>query len=64
MKLVVEEIIKNEDGTSSIKFDYDDEFLEVVKKELQNDSPSEQEINQFIMQIILTKMQGEQEQEG
>jgi hypothetical protein len=57
MKLVVEEVTENEDGTSSIKFDYDDEFLEVVKKELDSESPTEEQINEFIMKVIVSKMQ-------
>lgn len=57
MKLVVEEVTENEDGTSNIKFDYDDEFLEVVKKELDSESPTEEQINEFIMKVIVSKMQ-------
>lgn len=52
MKLSVEEIKENEDGTTNIVFDYDDEFLEAVKKQLKNDSPTDDEINMYIMQIL------------
>jgi len=57
MKLVIEEVVENEDGTSNIKFDYDEEFLEVVKKELDTETPTEEQINEFIMKVIVSKMQ-------
>jgi hypothetical protein len=59
MKLVIEEVVENEDGTSNIKFDYDEEFLEVVKKELDTETPTEEQINEFIMKVIVSKMQEE-----
>jgi len=52
MKLSVDEIKENEDGTTSIVFDYDEEFLEAVKKQLKNDSPTEEQINMYIMEIL------------
>ena len=52
MKLSVDEIKENEDGTTSIVFDYDEEFLEAVKQQLKNDSPTEDEINMYIMEIL------------
>ena len=52
MKLSIDEIKENEDGTTNIVFDYDDEFLEAVKKQLKNDSPTQDEINMYIMEIL------------
>ena len=70
MKLSVEEIKENEDGTTNIVFDYDDEFLEAVKKQLKNDSPTDEEINMYIMQILayrineINKEKAEQSEEA
>lgn len=52
MKLTVEEVRQNEDGTTTVEFDYDEEFLELAKKEMANDNPSEEEMNRFIMNLF------------
>lgn len=56
MKLEVKEVIENEDGTSSVVFDYDDEFFEVIKKELKSDSPSEEEISEFLLKVLQSQI--------
>lgn len=56
MKLEVKEVIENEDGTSSVVFDYDDDFFEVIKKELKSDSPSEEEISEFLLKVLQSQI--------
>lgn len=56
MKLEVKEVIENEDGTSSVVFDYDEEFFQVIKKELNNDSPTEEEISEFLLKVLQSQI--------
>lgn len=52
MEIKLLEVKDNGDGTQTVVFDYDDEFLEYVKEKLNNDSPSEEEISNFISSTI------------
>lgn len=52
MKLKVLEITPNDDGTSNIVFDCDEEFIEYVKERMNNDSPSEEELSAFVSSLI------------
>lgn len=52
MKLKVIEITPNDDGTSNIVFDCDEEFIEYVKERMNNDSPSEEELSAFVSSLI------------
>lgn len=52
MKIEVLEVIENEDGTCNVIFDYDDEFVDLVKKELNQEEVSEEEISLFIADAI------------
>lgn len=63
MKLSIVEIKENEDGTKSLVLDYDDEMLEIVKKEIGKDDPSEEEINDFLVQIIAAQILSKQEKD-
>jgi hypothetical protein len=63
MKVDVVEVIENEDGTSEVVFDYDDEYLEFMKKELGKDELSDEEINQFLANALMQGIALMQEQE-
>lgn len=52
MKLEIEKIIDNEDGTKSIVFDYDDEMLQMVKLRLGKEDLTEEEITNFFLLAI------------
>ena len=52
MKIEVLEIKKNEDGTSQIIFDYDDEFLTYVKLMTGKEDPSEEELSKFFLDVL------------
>lgn len=52
MKLEVVEIKDNEDGSAILVVDYDKRFLDLVKEKLQNNSPSEQDISDYIIKLI------------
>jgi len=60
MKLAIAEVRENEDGTKTVVFDYDDEMLEVAKKEIGNDSPTEEEVSAFFVKIITAEVQRRQ----
>lgn len=61
MKLSVLEIKENEDGTKSVVLDYDDEMLEIVKKELGNENPSNEEVNDFLLKVLAAEVSRRQE---
>lgn len=61
MKLSVLEVRENEDGTKSVVLDYDDEMLEVVKKELGNENPSNEEVNDFLLKVLAAEVSRRQE---
>lgn len=61
MKLSVLEVKENEDGTKSIVLDYDDEMLEIVKKELGNENPSNEEVNDFLLKVLAAEVSRRQE---
>lgn len=63
MKVDVVEVIENEDGTSEVVFDYDDEYLEFMKKELDKEELSDEEINQFLANALMQGIALMQEQE-
>lgn len=63
MKVDVVEVIENEDGTSEVVFDYDDEYLEFMKKELGKEELSDEEINQFLANALMQGIALMQEQE-
>lgn len=52
MKIEILKIEKNDDGTSTIEFDYDEEYYEAVKKKLGKSSLSEEEMSNFIVAEI------------
>lgn len=52
MKLTVEQVKQNEDGTTTIGFDYDEEFLDLAKKEMNKEDPSEEEVSEFIFRLL------------
>lgn len=56
MKLEVKEIVQNGDGTSNVVFDYDEEFFEVIKRELNSESPSEEEISEFLLKVLQSQI--------
>lgn len=52
MSIEILEVIENEDGTCSVSFDYDEEFTEMVKKELEKEEVSEEDIAQYVVEAI------------
>lgn len=52
MKLEVLEVKENQDGTCEVVFDYDDEYFEFMKKELGDESPSDEKINSFLSETL------------
>jgi hypothetical protein len=50
MKIEVTEVIENDDGTCNVVFDYDDEFVEHVRKELQKEHVTEEDIAQYVIE--------------
>ena len=52
MKLEVLEIKENEDGTCEVVFDYDDEFVELVKGETKLEAPTEEDISAFVVEAL------------
>ena len=61
MKIEILEVIKNENGTFSINFEYDDEYEEFLKKELNCDNPSEEQIQNYILSVIHQVVEKEEE---
>lgn len=49
MKIDILKTIQNEDGSWSLEFDYDDEYLQIMKQRLGKDDLTEEEISQFIV---------------
>lgn len=52
MKIDVLEVIEKEDGTKEVIFDYDDEFLEYVKKKTGKKIPSKKDINKVFLETL------------
>lgn len=52
MKIDILEIIKKEDGTSEVVFDYDKEFLDYVKLKTKKKKPSKKDISEFFIQCL------------
>ena len=64
MKLEVLEIKENEDGTCEVVFDYDDEFVELVKEQTKLEAPTEEDISAFVVEALERGMEiVKQEQE-
>ena len=66
MKIEVLEVIENDDGSCNVVFDYDDEFVDVVKKDLGKDEVTEDDIAQYVVEAIdrgIIEMQQEEQQE-
>lgn len=64
MKIEVLEVIENEDGTCNVVFDYDEEFVEVVKKELDKEHLTEEDISQYVIESLEKGMKLLEEQES
>ena len=62
MKLKVLEITSNDDGTSNIIFDCDEEFIEYAKEKMNNDSPSEEDLSAFLSSLIQTSIDAYKQQ--
>lgn len=60
MKLAIAEVRENKDGTKTVVFDYDDEMLEVAKKEMGKDDPTDQEISNFFLMVVTAEVQRRQ----
>lgn len=52
MKIDIIEVIKKEDGTSEVIFDYDDEFLKYVKLKTGKKRPSKKDISEIFLQTL------------
>jgi hypothetical protein len=52
MKLEVLKIKENEDGTCEVIFDYDEEFVELVKEEKNLESPTEADISAYVVEAL------------
>lgn len=52
MKIEVLEVVENEDGSCNVTFDYDEEFVDLVKKELEKEEVSEEDISQYVVAAI------------
>ena len=52
MKIDVIDIKENSDGTCEVVFDYDDEFVELVKEELDREEVSEEEISEYVVKCL------------
>jgi len=52
MKIEVLEVKEKEDGTSEVIFDYDDEYYEFMKSQIGKEEPSEEEITEFLSNML------------
>jgi hypothetical protein len=52
MKLEVLQIKENDDGTCEVIFDYDDEFVELVKEQTKLEAPTEEDISAFVVEAL------------
>jgi undecaprenyl pyrophosphate synthase len=52
MKIEVLEVVENGDGTCNVVFDYDEEFVQLVKEELQKEELTEEEISAYIVESL------------
>ena len=52
MKIDIIEVIKKEDGTSEVIFDYDDEFLKYVKLKTGKKRPSKKDISEIFLETL------------
>lgn len=62
MKIEILRTIQNEDGSWSIEFDYDDEYLEIIKQHLGKEELTEEEISSFILSRIEAAIEHEKSQ--
>lgn len=62
MKIEILRTIQNEDGSWSIEFDYDDEYLEIIKQHLGKEELTEEEISSFILSRIEAAVEHEKAQ--
>lgn len=56
MSVKVLEIKENSDGSATIKIDYDNEFLDIIKQKIGKD-PTEQDISDYIIDILEKEME-------
>ena len=63
MKITVEKIVQNDDGTCNIEFDYDEEYLEFMKKEMGKEELTEQDISQYVSLAIQTLIKSQTEEQ-
>lgn len=52
MKIEILKVEQNDDGTSTIEFDYDEEYKEEVLKKLGKKTISEEEMSSFVLAEI------------
>lgn len=52
MKIEVLEVVENGDGTCNVVFDYDDEFVEMVKEEINKEEITEEDIAAFVVENL------------
>jgi hypothetical protein len=64
MKITVEKLIQNDDGTCNIEFDYDEEYLDFMKKEMGKEELTEEDISQYVSHAVqeLIKSQTEEQE--
>ena len=56
MSVKVLEIKENSDGSATIKIDYDNEFLDIIKQKIGKD-PTEQDISDYVIDILEKEME-------
>jgi len=64
MKITIEKLTPNEDGTCNIDFDYDEEYLEFMKKEIGKEELTEEDISRYVSLTIQTLIKQKTEDLG
>lgn len=63
MKITIEKLVQNDDGTCNIEFDYDEEYLEFMKKEIGKDELTEEDISRYVSLSIQTLIRTKEEEQ-
>lgn len=63
MKITVEKLIQNDDGTCNIEFDYDEEYLDFMKKEMGKEELTEEDISHYVSLAIQTLIKSQTEEQ-
>ena len=63
MKITIDKLIQNDDGTCNIEFDYDEEYLDFMKKEMGKEELTEEDISRYVSLAIQTLIKSQTEEQ-